>query len=180
MAAQNCPKLPLFLQRTMRRSVPLPIDLAWASYQVSNGLKAEIGAASLSRRDVPTADSLSHQRYAAYALTQRRIVARNPIGPALSEMTVAHHSEPKHVGVHILRNVDARRIGRASRLPLSNAYSYLIMRTRVSGSLRTRPIMMRRVAYHCVASSGGCKTSGRGKTALQVGNNVVDMLDADR
>src|SRR5664280_297076 len=89
MAAQNCPKLPLFLQRTMRRSVPLPIDLAWASYQVSNGLKAEIGAASLSRRDVPTADSLSHQRYAAYALTQRRIVARNPIGPALSEMTVA-------------------------------------------------------------------------------------------
>jgi hypothetical protein len=40
--------------------------------------------------------------------------------------------------------------------------------------------MMRRVAYHCIASSGGCKASGRSKTAFQVGNNVVDMLDADR
>jgi len=45
MVAQNCPKLPLFLQRATRWSGPLPIDLAFAPYQVGNGLKADIGAA---------------------------------------------------------------------------------------------------------------------------------------
>jgi hypothetical protein len=40
------------------------------------------------------------QRYAAYAFTQRRMVARKPIGLALSEMTGRgpHHSEPGHIG----------------------------------------------------------------------------------
>jgi hypothetical protein len=38
--------------------------------------------------------SKPHHRYAAYAFTQRRIVAKSPIGPALSEITVAVPTMP--------------------------------------------------------------------------------------
>jgi hypothetical protein len=71
------------------------------------------GLSRSNNREVDQAQTARYrllQRYAAYAFTQRRIVAKSPIGPALSENAVAVPTIPsrsKSGSMSLGRSIDA-------------------------------------------------------------------------